>query len=334
MADLVSEWPGENFTARRRRGARDRRAAVSLFQPPTVTNPSRRMPAEADSVRDLAHRWPSVFTQIFGIAIVFTLWIGWLKRDDNGLTAVSGIGYWLGIAGSGLMLLLLLYPLRKRVRSFRVIGTVTFWFRTHMILGILGPVLILWHANFRLGSVNSSVALVTTVVVAVSGIVGRYLHRKIHVGMYGHKAETQDVVAHADELRGFIGADAPVADHMVAQLNAFTQLAANVPKGVLGGFALLPVIGWRGAALRMHLLAHARRAIATEAKRRRRSRQMQREQLAGVTQFVMWHIRAVKKAASFTFYERLFRLWHFFHVPLFILLVIVAIIHVFASHFY
>jgi hypothetical protein len=152
--------------------------------------------------------------------------------------------------------------------------------------------------------------------------------------MYGRKAEAQQIVADADELRGFIGADAPVADRMVAQLNAFANLSTTAPTGVLRGLVLLPVIGWRGAALRMRLVAHARRVIAVEGKRRGRSQKVRRRQLAGVRDFVTQRIGAAKNAATFAVCERLFGLWHVFHVPLFILLVVVAFFHVFSSHFY
>ncbi len=329
----ISELPVGNFTARQRHGASYGAAPASRARTPAAM--SRAQPsAKADSVRKSMHQRANLFPKIFSVAVVLALWIGWLNRDDNGLTPVSGIGYWLGIAGSSLMLLLLLYPARKRLRSLRAIGTVAFWFRTHMILGILGPVLVLWHANFKLGSINCSVALVTMLVVAVSGIMGRYLYSKVHLGLWGRKAEAQEVIADADELRGFIGADPAVADRMVAQLNAFAQLGTTAPRGVLGGFVLLAMMSWRGTALRMRLIAHARRVIAAEGKRRRRPQKVQRQQLAGATEFVTQHVGAAKKAATFALYERLFRLWHVFHVPLFILLVIVAVIHVFASHFY
>jgi hypothetical protein len=121
---------------------------------------------------------------------------------------------------------------------------------------------------------------------------------------------------------------------MIAQLNDFAQLGTAAPKGVLRGLVLLSVIGWRGSVVRMRLIAHARQVIAVEGKRRGRSQGIQSQQLAGVTNFVTQHIGAAKKAATFAFYERLFGLWHIFHVPLFVLLVIVAIIHVFASHFF
>jgi hypothetical protein len=330
----ISELLDENFTTRRPRSGKNHRAATPVFQPRTPAASRPRMRAKAQVVPNRPRLRANIFPKIFSIAVVMALWVGWLYRDDSGLTPVSGAGYWLGIAGSSLMLLLVLYPLRKRVRSLRAFGTVTFWFNAHMILGILGPVLILWHANFRLGSINCSVALVTTLLVTVSGIIGRYLHSKVHFGMYGRKAEAQQIVADADELRGFIGAGAPVADRMVAELNAFANFSTTAPKSVLGGLVLLPVIGWRGAILRARLIARARQAIAVEGKRRGRPQAVRRQQLDGAADFVTQRIGAARKAATFAFCERLFGLWHVFHVPLFVLLVIVALFHVLASHFY
>lgn len=329
----ISELPLKDLAARPPRNRHDYRAAPTAGRARAALS-GPRTPVRAGFVGGRPHEWTSIFPKIFGMAVVFSLCIGWLSRDDNGLTPVSGVGYWLGIAGGSLMLVLALYPLRKRMRSLRAFGTVTFWFNAHMILGALGPALVLWHANFRLGSINCSVALITMLVVAGSGVVGRYLHSKINFGMYGHKAVAQEVVADADELRGFVGADGPVADHMIAQLNAFAQLGTTIPKGVLGVLVLLPVMSWRGAALRARLIADARRVIAVEGKRRGRPQAIRRRQLAGVADFVTRRISAAKKAATFAFYERLLGLWHVFHVPLYILLVIVATIHVLASHLY
>jgi hypothetical protein len=319
----------------RRRETVDQRALVPLSRPrPAAVTPNSRTPPKADPARNAAPPRTSIFPKLFTVAVLAALWIGWINHEDNGLTPVSGTGYWLGIAGSSLMLLLLLYPLRKRFRSLQAIGSVTFWFNTHMILGVVGPVLIMWHANFKLGSINCSVALLTMLVVTVSGVVGRFLHRKINIGLYGRKAEAHQVLADADELRGFLGSDAPVADSMVAQLNSFAQTATSGARGVLAPLVLLPLINWRGSILRMRLISRAQHVIAVEGRRRGRSKKVQRQQLAGVTDFVTHRVGAAKKAAAFTVYERLFRLWHVFHLPLFALLVIVAIVHVYASHFF
>jgi hypothetical protein len=297
-----------------------------------ASRPRTRTKAEFAQYR--ARPWAKLIPLTFSIAIIVILCIGWLNRDDSSLTPKSGVGYWLGIAGSLLMLLLLVYPLRKRMRSLRVIGTVAFWFRAHMILGVFGSVLILWHANFRLGSINSNVALAAMLVVATSGVFGRYLYSKIHLGLYGRKAAVREILADAEALKRLIGANLPVVDRVAAQLNAFAELGTVASRGILAGLVLLPAVSWRGAVVRMRLVADARRVIALQGKQLGQSRRTQRQRLASVTDLVTLHVAAVKKAAALAFYERLFRLWHVLHVPLFFLLVIAAIIHVFAAHYF
>ena len=126
-------------------------------------------------------------------AIVLALAAGWAVRDYNYVVAESGIGYWLGIIGGSLMLMLLVYPMRKRFRRWAVIGSVKAWFRIHMILGLVGPLLIIYHSGFKLGSFNSSVALFCMLLVATSGLLGRYLYQRIHHGLYGRKLRFEEL---------------------------------------------------------------------------------------------------------------------------------------------
>jgi hypothetical protein len=42
----------------------------------------------------------------------------------------------------------------------------------------------------------------------------------------------------------------------------------------------------------------------------------------------------MRKVAEFSFYERLFALWHVFHLPMFLLMVVAAIVHVLYVHMY
>jgi hypothetical protein len=117
-------------------------------------------------------------------------------------------------------------------------------------------------------------------------------------------------------------------------LNAFARLAATAPEGVIAGLVFWPVLSLRASFVRMRLIADARQAIAIEGRRLRHSGRAQRRRLAAVGGLVRLHVAAVQKAAAFGFYERLFSLWHFLHVPLFILLVGAALVHVFAAHFF
>ena len=103
------------------------------------------------------------------LVVAAALLLGWHNSEEGHLTPETGVGYWLGIAGASAMLLLLLYPLRKRMKSLRGLGSVGGWFRLHMVLGLIGPALILFHSNFKLGSLNSNVALFSMLTVAASG---------------------------------------------------------------------------------------------------------------------------------------------------------------------
>jgi hypothetical protein len=84
----------------------------------------------------------------------------------------------------------------------------------------------------------------------------------------------------------------------------------------------------------MRPAADARQVIAVEGKRLGWSRTARRRQVADVADLVTLHIAAVRKAAAFAFYKRLFRLRHVSHVPLLFLLVIAAIVHIFAAQFF
>ena len=125
------------------------------------------------------------------LALLITF--GWLISDYGLINPKQGIGYWLGITGGTLMLLLLLYPLRKRIRLLHALGPTRIWFRMHMIFGLLGPLFILYHSNFHLGSFNSQVAFYSMLLVSGSGIIGRHFYAGIHRGLYGRKTSLQEV---------------------------------------------------------------------------------------------------------------------------------------------
>jgi len=268
------------------------------------------------------------------ITLIVILCYGWLNRNEGYLTPENGLGYWLGIAGTSAMLLLLLYPLRKRIKFLRLIGGITFWFRIHMILGLVGPALILFHSNFQLGSLNSNVALFAMLIVATSGVAGRYLYTKVHLGLYGRKAAVTEILADADTLKRLLGEGLPAADRIAKELDEFAKLAMSPRTAALGSFWSMSVLNVRARMLRRRLSTETRGLIKQEAKRRGWSRRMRRKQLAAALELIALHLAAARKAGAFVFYERLFSLWHVLHLPLFALLVLAAILHVVAVHFY
>ncbi len=269
---------------------------------------------------------------LFSIAVIAALIAGWMLRDEGHLTPERGVGYWLGIWGGTAMLLLLLYPLRKRLQWMRIFGSIPGWFRLHMVLGVIGPVLILFHANFKLGSANSNVALFSMLLVAGSGVIGRYLYGKIHLGLYGRKASVADLIADVDTLKEDMGHDLPLTDHIVEALNAFSAEALKPVRGVISGSLGLLGLGWKAGRVRAQLLADARAILAQEAAAHSWSRSTRRRHFKSVRTHLNQFFVAVRRAAAFAVYERLFALWHVLHLPLFFLLILTAVLHVIAVH--
>ncbi|MFQ5465994.1 MAG: pyridine nucleotide-disulfide oxidoreductase [Thermodesulfobacteriota bacterium] len=262
------------------------------------------------------------------------LFFGWRLSYNEYLVAEDGSGYYLGIVGGSLMLLLLVYPLRKKARLMRNWGPVKHWFRAHMVLGVVGPVLVIFHANFRFGSLNSTVALVSTLLVAGSGFVGRHFHAKVHYGLYGRKMSLaeikKDLEAKENSLHRVLG----FAPRLQARLLALDAFVLKTPTGFMKSFLRYVVAGpfasWTHLMIRMGLA----RTIDVAARRYGWSGQDRARIEKAARAHVSNHVSNALMIAEFSVYERLLALWHLFHFPLFLMLVVVGIVHVVAVHMY
>lgn len=271
---------------------------------------------------------------LFGVGIVAIIAYAWLIRNEGHWTAESGIGYWLGIAGSVTMLLLILYPLRKRYRILHGLGRVASWFRIHMVLGILGPTLIILHSNFKIGSLNSRLALFTMLVVVASGIVGRYLYSQVHKGLYGSRAEARDILADAEALKRQLGIDLAGSTSIFSGLEEFNTRVSETPKSAMGGLWAALTIGGRVRRARRQMFRLTDKALSAHASENGWSRRQKQERLNIFREHMRIYFAAVKKAQKLALFERLFALWHVLHMPLFVLLVMTVVIHIVAVHLY
>jgi hypothetical protein len=84
------------------------------------------------------------------------------------------VGHGIGVTGFVLMLMTeVLYSIRKRLTDARWGSTAT-WLRFHIVTGLVGPYMVLLHTAMRFNGL-AGVAMLLTVVVVVSGGVGRYV---------------------------------------------------------------------------------------------------------------------------------------------------------------
>jgi hypothetical protein len=208
------------------------------------------------------------------------------------------------------------------------------WFKFHMMAGIGGPILILFHSSFKIGSMNGRVALYAMLLVAFSGVVGRFLYRHLHRGLYGRQLTLADA---ENDLKA-----------SVERLDSVFALQPDIELRLRAfyeeNFAHLDSLAlrvWRFVTLRWRsrrLAREIRRDAKLALKRLGREKQIPRSELIishklGREQ-VDRYLDAVVRASQFAGWERLFSLWHVIHIPFIYLLLFSGIVHVIAVHMY
>jgi hypothetical protein len=88
------------------------------------------------------------------------------------------VGLRLGMFGFLLFCIMFLYPVRKHVKWLANMGKTRHWLDFHVVIGISAPILITYHAAFKLGGLIG-VAYWIMIAVACSGFVGRYIYGQI-----------------------------------------------------------------------------------------------------------------------------------------------------------
>jgi hypothetical protein len=279
-----------------------------------------------------AKPWLSADKVLF-VLVCALLYCGWHFPTERYISPKRGIGYALGIVGGSLMLLLLVYSLRKRWGWLRFLGSTPSWFRFHMVLGVLGPLCILYHSNFSTGATNSNVALFCMLTVAGSGLIGRYIYAHIHHGLYGRKLELGELRESAENLHGQAGIS--FLPELAARLDAAEQqvLRAGARLSLLGLFKPLTV-ALLSVRLRWGLQAYVRRALRASARKSPVIASQRQRLRATARSYIQRRLAATRRVAAFQSYERLFSLWHTLHVPLIFMMIIAAVVHIIAVHVY
>lgn len=104
----------------------------------------------------------------------------------------KGIWHHLGWAGSGMMVIMMLYSVRKRVTLFRSMGSLSQWLSAHMFLGVMGPILITFHTTFKFGGIIAT-SFWSMILTMIFGILGRYIYVQIPRTLAGTELAVRDI---------------------------------------------------------------------------------------------------------------------------------------------
>ena len=225
------------------------------------------------------------------------------------------LGHPLGTAGSALMVLMLLYSARKRLRALSRLGRLASWLDFHIFCGVVGPLLVVLHSSFK---VHGLVALSfwSMVAVAASGFLGRYLYAQIPHRQSGDAMSAQEVQARQTELV------ARLRDHhhlpaaelaTIGRLSEPGRASRSLP-------ALLVAMPLAEAALRWRLRGF-----------RRRYRHLPLELYRDLGDTMLQHALLRRRLLLWERTHRLFDYWHVLHKPFAAVMYLFLVLHVAVS---
>lgn len=243
-------------------------------------------------------------------------------------TPRSNVGFYLGVAGSVMMLAMLLYPLRKHARFMQSWGSLKHWFRWHMVMGIVGPTLVLFHSTFHIRSTNAGVALFSMLSVVASGIIGRFIYTKIHYGLYGSRATLDKLQAEFSGKSADARSLLHFAPRVEAWLQSFERESTQPDRSFGAHLYCLLTLGLRRNLMAFRCARELRRTLRDNPHSDFRGGAPEAIRLATS------YLKECQRVAQFSTYERCFSLWHVLHIPFIYILAASAIFHIVAVYMY
>jgi len=236
----------------------------------------------------------------------------WLKPTGT-------IGLEFGVAGLALFLFMWAYPLRKRYRWLGFTGAVGAWLRVHTLAGLALPFLVAVHAGWHFDGLIG-LGYLAMVLVALSGVVGRYLYVRIPRSRTGLELTIDEAVTERRALITRIAAMAGLDPRLVEESLAVDARPdqglgplRTVWQMIADDFArarAIRRIGHEWARAGTHGAAAGKRALGQALR-------LARRELALAQQLRMLDAT-----------RRLFALWHVAHRPFAITALLAVLIHV------
>jgi hypothetical protein len=228
---------------------------------------------------------------------------------SSGIPAASNFfGHSLGVVGFLLMLMTeILYSLRKRYMLARW-GKLQHWLSFHIFTGLVGPYLVLLHSSWKFNGI-AGVLMLLTVIIVISGFIGRYFYTAVPRAADGTIMEVEQVnalISHNQEQLEQWRATQP---EMIRQVD---ELFADMTEG------------------RISLFAASRRWRELEkdapADRRGLFKDLR----------LLWERQVILKRQldSMAGARRLLAVWHTVHIPLGVVTFTIAFIHIGAALYY
>jgi len=137
------------------------------------------------------------------VTLLLLIWIGFLFHADPSF-AGSGLGLLFGIVGTILMLVPFLYLIIKRVKKLKKAVTKHISMRSmlawHIYAGVIGPIFVVIHSGHKFESPIGIALIAMTLIVVLSGFIGRYLMSSLGREIREKKATLDELMTDYEQV--------------------------------------------------------------------------------------------------------------------------------------
>lgn len=241
-----------------------------------------------------------------------------VRSDLHELLRPSGtIGQLAGVLTFAGFVFLWLYPMRKKLGAAgRWMGAVPKWLDVHIVVGLTLPVLGAVHAAWRFDGVIG-MGYWAMAVVALSGVVGRYVYVRIPRGRSGLELTAEEL---AQQRRG-----------LLLELTQVTGLERHVVESTLAAEPAPARGGAIGSLARMVRDDFARRRAIGRLRRQWEAldgARVDASKLREVARLARRQMALTQQARLLGQTQKIFRWWHILHRPVAITALIAVTVHV------
>jgi hypothetical protein len=264
----------------------------------------------------------SLIVMAVGVALLYTgysyyslpLEERFFHAANNSLKPGGIWGHGMGILGSlSIIIGVVIYVVRKRMRSLTRLGHLKYWLEFHIFLCTLGPVLILFHTSFKFGGLVA-VSFWSMVAVFLSGIIGRFIYIQIPRTIEGREMSLSEI----REMKTNIGNLLSTSYQLDKE--GFNVIVESTKKKI-GAEDENPVSGYFKKYLEDKKTVRDVHAVL-------KRNNLPRAESRKVLKLVKHDISLNRRIDRLVTMQNLFRHWHVAHLPFALVMLIIMLIHV------
>ena len=226
------------------------------------------------------------------------------------------IGHGLGIIGSFMIIVgVVIYMLRKRVRRWVRVGSLKHWLELHIFLCTVGPILVMYHTAFKFGGIVA-VSFWSMVAVVLSGVVGRFIYVQIPRSIQGQEYSLDEMRELNNAYTESLKNEFDISDSIVLQLESFRNLEAHKNYG----FIAILILTWKNHFDNKRLLKQIKKDLFKQ--------NVPKHSVQKIIKVCKSKLVLSRRIGLLRSVQKIFRYWHVVHLPFAIIMIVIMLIHV------